>query len=287
MKKKLILGMFLLMGVFSFGETFVSAEWLSQNKNNIKIIDARGKAYKLGHIPGAIEVNWKYLSNMDAEFGSEKWGTVLEIDDLSKKLNELGIKSTDEIVVYSKTRGAWGEDARVYWTLQMAGFKNLHILDGGIEKWKSERRKTTISKTKYPEVTNSIVKWDNSRNITTDQLIKEFNDLVIIDTREEDEYLGATKFGEARGGHLKGAINIPFNLFLEKDGTLKDSKAIEKILKSKGIENKNTVKIVTYCTAGIRSAHMQVVLEKLGYNARNYDPSFYRWATLKTLKLEK
>lgn len=286
MKKKLILGIFLLMGVLSFGETFVSTEWLSQNKDNVKIIDARGKAYKLGHIPGAIEVSWKSLSDMDAEFGSEKWGTVSEVDELSKKLNALGIKSTDEIVVYSKTLGAWGEDGRVYWTLQMAGFKNLHILDGGIDKWKSENRKTTIFKTKYPEVTNSIVKWDNSRNITTDQLIKEFDDLVIIDTREKDEFLGATKFGEARGGHIKGAVNIPFNSFLEKDGTLKDPKVIEKILKSKGIHDK-TVKIVTYCTAGIRSAHMQVVLEELGYNARNYDASFYRWAALKTLELEK
>jgi len=230
-------------------------------------------------------VSWKFLSDMDAEFGSEKWGTVSEVDELSKKLNALGIKSTDEIVVYSKTLGAWGEDGRVYWTLQMAGFKNLHILDGGIDKWKSENRKTTIFKTKYPEVTNSIVKWNNSRNITTDQLIEEFDDLVIIDTREKDEYLGATKFGEARGGHIKGAVNIPFNSFLEKDGTLKDSEAIKKILRSKGI--KTTDKIVTYCTAGIRSAHMQVVLEELGYNARNYDASFYRWAALKTLELEK
>ena len=285
MRKKLILGIFLLMGVLSFCESFVSTEWLSQNKNNVKIIDARGKAYKLGHIPGSIEVSWKSLSDMDAEFGSEKWGTVSEINDLSKRLNELGIKSTDEIVVYSKTLGAWGEDGRVYWTLQMAGFKNLHILDGGIEKWKNEGGKTTFSKTKYPEVTNSIIKWNNSRVITTDQLIQEFNNLVIIDTREEDEYLGATKFGEARGGHIEGAINIPFNSFLEKDGTLKNSKDIEKILESNGIEN--TAKIVTYCTAGIRSAHMQVVLEKLGYNARNYDASFYRWAALKTLKLEK
>ncbi|OQY41106.1 MAG: hypothetical protein B6227_06225 [Fusobacteriia bacterium 4572_74] len=222
---------------------------------------------------------------MSAEFGSEKWGTVLEIDDLSKKLNKLGIKSTNEIVVYSKTRGGWGEDGRIYWSLQMAGFKNIHILDGGIEKWKSESRKTTFFKTKYPEVTNSIVKWDNSRNITTDQLIKEFSNLIIIDSREINEYLGATKFGEARGGHIPGAISIPFNLFLEKNGTLKDFKIIEKILKSKGIENKN-IKIVTYCTAGIRSAHMQVVLENLGYNARNYDTSFYRWAALKTLKIE-
>ena len=285
--KKIILGIFILIGTLSFGETFVSTEWLSKNKDNVKIIDARGKAYKLGHIPNAIETNWKFLSDMDADFGSEKWGTVLEIDELSKKLNKLGLKSTDEIVIYSKTLGAWGEDGRLYWTLKMAGFENIHILDGGIDKWKSENRKTTIFKTEYPEITNSIVKWDDSRTITTDEIIKEFDNLVIIDTREEDEYLGAIKFGEARGGHILGSINIPFNLFLENDGTLKDTKVIEKILKSKGIKSKNNMKIVTYCTAGIRSAHMQVVLEKLGYNVRNYDSSFYRWAALETLKLEK
>lgn len=37
-------------------------------------------------------------------------------------------------------------------------------------------------------------------------------------------------------------------------------------------------KIVTYCTAGIRSAYMQLILEMCGFeNSMNYDESYYRW----------
>lgn len=39
-----------------------------------------------------------------------------------------------------------------------------------------------------------------------------------------------------------------------------------------------TDNIVTYCTAGIRSAYMQLILEMCGYeNTWNYDESYYRW----------
>ena len=40
-----------------------------------------------------------------------------------------------------------------------------------------------------------------------------------------------------------------------------------------------TDKIVTYCTAGIRSAYMQLILEMCGFeNSMNYDESYYRWS---------
>ena len=36
--------------------------------------------------------------------------------------------------------------------------------------------------------------------------------------------------------------------------------------------------IITYCTGGIRSAYMQLVMEMCGFeNSENYDESFYRW----------
>jgi len=111
----------------------------------------------------------------------------------------------------------------------------------------------------------------------TEELKKELKDVKIIDTREEDEYSGATKFGEARGGHLPNAINIPFNKLYNEDGTIKSNEEIEKIMKENNIQK--TDKIVTYCTAGIRSAHMDLVLKNAGYESvRNYDSSYYEWA---------
>jgi len=115
---------------------------------------------------------------------------------------------------------------------------------------------------------------------------KTRDDLVIIDVREKKEYEGATDFGEARGGHLPGAVNLTFNQFLNEDGTLKTATQIKAILDTNGINADDD--IVTYCTAGIRSAHMQIVLTMLGYeNVRNYDASFHEWAGNPELLLEK
>lgn len=46
--------------------------------------------------------------------------------------------------------------------------------------------------------------------------------------------------------------------------------------------------IVTYCTKGIRSAHMALLLRMAGFNnVRNYDASYYEWSGDKALQVEK
>ena len=267
----------------------VDADWLNENldNENILILDARGQeAYDKGHIPGAIAVTWQNFADMSGTpADNPNWGTVLKAEELSKKLSEFGISPDKEIVVYTTTDGGWGEDGRIVWMLRRAGFENAKMLDGGFEYWKSkgyEVSKEAVEPTKA-EVT--ITKLSDDTNIETEELAKRLGELVIIDARSKEEYEGAQNYGEARGGHLPGAINIPFTEFLNKDGTLKTAKEIKAILDSKGIDKDD--EIVTYCTAGIRSAHMQIVLDMMGYNARNYDASFYVWAANQNLEVEK
>ncbi|MPM32315.1 Sulfur carrier protein TtuD [bioreactor metagenome] len=64
---------------------------------------------------------------------------------------------------------------------------------------------------------------------------------------------------------------------LNSNGTVKSQKDIEALLTSKGISKED--EIATYCTKGIRSAHMSLILNMAGYTkAKNYDASFYEWA---------
>ncbi|AMP20094.1 hypothetical protein AZF37_01890 [endosymbiont 'TC1' of Trimyema compressum] len=106
---------------------------------------------------------------------------------------------------------------------------------------------------------------------------RDLKEVQIIDTREKDEYDGAVKYGEKIGGHIPEAINIPFSTLFNDNGTLKSNSDIETILTEAGITKDK--KVVSYCTAGIRSAYMTIVLEMLGYSdSLNYDDSFYSWA---------
>ncbi|WP_353094870.1 sulfurtransferase [Tissierella praeacuta] len=268
----------------------VNADWLKENmgKENFLILDARGAdTHKKGHIPGAIAVMWQEFANMEGTPGKDSnWGTVLEPKDLSEKLSKYGITKDKEIVVYTTSPDGWGEDGRILWMLRMAGFNNTKILDGGFDFWKSKGYEVSKDDVVPTPATVTIESLDNKTNIDTEELASNLDKFVIIDVRGKDEYNGATNFGEPKGGHLPGAINIPFNEFLNKDGTLKTAKEIKDILDANGI-NKDD-EIVTYCTAGIRSAHMQIVLTMMGYDrARNYDASFYSWSGSSDLEVVK
>lgn len=274
---------------FDNNDYFTSLSWLEENidKNDkLLIIDARAeKEYKAGHIPGAINVAWQSLAKVEGKAGEKDWGTLQDKEALSDNLSKLGIKKESQVVVYANKDG-WGDDGRIVWCLQRAGI-DARMLNGGFDLWSSEKKEVTKDEPK--EIAKSDLKLDSIKpdlNISTDDLKKEYKELKIIDVRGEDEYKGATNFGEARGGHLPDAINIPFAKLYNEDGTIKSNEEIDKVMKEAGVEKSDN--IVTYCTAGIRSAHMALVLKNAGYeNVRNYDASYYEWAGDESNQVEK
>ena len=257
---------------------FVSEKWLSQNleNKNVVILDGRSeKDYKKGHIPNAINVPWQSLANMKGKAGDKGWGVALNKEELSKKLGALGIDKDTEVVTYANKDG-WGEDGRLTWELKTAGI-NSKMLDGGYDLWSEDNLPTTKEVPVVVAKNLNIENINSNTTITTEELYKNIDEYKIVDSRAKSEYDGATKYGEAVGGHIKGAISLPFNEVYNEDGTIKSEEELNKIFKDAGL--KKDQKIVTYCTAGIRSAHLALILNMLGYNAKNYDASYYEWAT--------
>ena len=257
---------------------FITANWLADNveNKNIVILDARSeKAYNKEHIPGAINVAWQSLANMKGKAGDKGWGVALNKEELSKKLEALGIDKNTEVITYANKDG-WGEDGRLTWELKTAGI-NSKMLDGGFDIWSKEGRVTTKDVPVVVSKTLNIEQINSNTTVTTENLYENMSKYTIVDARAKDEYDGATKFGEAVGGHIKGAISLPFNEVYNEDGTIKSEKELNEIFKKAGLTKEQ--EIVTYCTAGIRSAHLALILNMLGYNAKNYDASYYEWAT--------
>lgn len=274
--------------VASVSDYFVTSEYVSDNLNTLIILDARGyPAYLQGHLPGAINVQWQGLSLTEGKSGEKGWGNLLDDATLTAKLEALGIDQKKEIVVYADSPSGWGEEGRIAWSLREVGFNNVKILNGSYKLWKREGRAISIKPVVFPEKSR-ITQLKNNHELTIDtpELVNNYADFVVIDSRTPEEYKGATKFGEKRGGHLPGAVNVPFTEFMDDNGLLKPVADIEALLKKVGI-SKNTP-VVVYCTAGIRSAHMVMVLKALGYESvRNYDSSFYRWAALPSTAVDQ
>lgn len=264
----------------------VDVAWLKNNLDKVVVVDARKDGdYNAGHVPGAVNAIWQGFTNIKGQPGDPGWGVLLPKEELADKIGALGIDGSKTVVVYGQPPG-WGEEGRIVWTLKMAGLKDAMMLDGGIEAWKKAGGEISKEAVKTKAVPFSIASLDENFTATTEWISSQQSSIKIVDSRSEKEYKGATDYGEARGGHLPGAINIPFENLFNKDGTLKSSGELKAIYTAAGLSPND--EIATYCTAGIRSAYMALTMRMVGFEkARNYDPSFYEWAGNSKLSVEK
>ena len=266
----------------------VDADYLlkTRGNDNVVVIDARGSMLEEGALmyDKATVVDWTDISLL-GEFGGEDLGKLLSKDNYQEIFNILGIKENTEVLVYGFTmpNQGFGDEARVVYTFNYAGFDNIKIIDGGFDKVEQ----LGFNKNYNPETdrinVSNIVReeaQDNEKAIFTDELLSFVNsaDVQIIDTRLEAEYNGRVIYGENKAGHIPGAISIPFNSLVDEDGFIKSRAVLEEYFVNKGLD-KNKLQI-TYCTTGVRASYIAVILEELGYKVRNYEPSFARYANV-------
>ena len=266
----------------------VDADYLlkTRGNDNVVVIDARGSMLEEGALmyDKATVVDWTDISLL-GEFGGEDLGKLLSKDNYQEIFNILGIKENTEVLVYGFTmpNQGFGDEARVVYTFNYAGFDNIKIIDGGFDKVEQ----LGFNKNYNPEndrinVSNIVREeaQDNEKAIFTDELLSFVNsaDVQIIDTRLEAEYNGRVIYGENKAGHIPGSISVPFNSLVDEDGFIKSREALEEYFVSKGLD-KNKLQI-TYCTTGVRASYVAVILEELGYKVRNYEPSFARYANV-------
>jgi thiosulfate/3-mercaptopyruvate sulfurtransferase len=221
---------------------------------------------------------------MQGKPGDPGWGVLLPKDQLATKIGALGIDGRTPVIVYAEPPG-WGEDGRFAWMVQMAGIRDVRILDGGYAAWKKAGGETR--KDKPPALNHSfaISSLEGGLTATTGWIQAHMGRINIVDSRTKKEFDGATDYKEARGGHLPGAVLIAFEEMFAKDHTVKSTPELQQMFQAAGLKPED--EIVTYCTAGIRSAHMALMMRMAGFaKARNYDASFYEWAGMKQLPLE-
>lgn len=268
------------------GNLFVDANWLKANLDKVIVLDVRkAQDYQAGHIPEAINSPWQSLANMTGKSGEPGWGTILPAKELAAKLGSMGINGEKTVITYGDPPG-WGEDGRVMWVLNMAGIKNVKMLDGGWKGWQAIQGQMSKEVPTPSPVTYTFASLDQNLNVTTDYIKANQNKIKIVDVRSEKEYKGATDFGEARGGHLPGAISLPFEKMYNQNGIIKSTDELKKMFADAGLKAED--EIVAYCTKGIRSGHMAMVMRNLGFTkVRNYDASFYEWSGNASLPLEK
>lgn len=243
------------------------------------IIDARTSGYEEGHIPGAINI--KFGDFLIAKVGLKP---TVELETL---LGAKGIAREMKIVIYDNTTASWGAAGRIFWMLEYLGCTDVHIMNGGWDKWAADGKPTETTPVTLP-ATTFTAQVNSAAKATSGKIAARlFNsDFAVIDSRTDEEYMGWQLYGEARGGHIPNAEQIPYAWFYNSDKTSLGYQDLQLLLESRGITKDKEV--TAYCTAGIRSGYVYFLLRLMGYTrCSNYDASIKEWADNDDLPMEK
>ncbi len=249
--------------------SFVNTKWLSENIDNVKVIEmGHRENYNGAHIKGSVNIQINEIRTTNNGIVEQ----ILNKKSFEELMKSRGISNKDRVVIYSSK--SLTHASRLYWTLKYYGHKNIAILDGGknlIPKEDLVTEKTKINPSNYSAKINDKIVVDST------YVLKNLKNsgIILLDVRSKEEF---------ERGHIPGAINIDWNTLLNPDGTLKKTGELKSILKD---VNKDK-EIIVYCVSGTRASYMWFVLtEVLKYsNVKLFDGSMIEW-NYKKLPLEK
>jgi thiosulfate/3-mercaptopyruvate sulfurtransferase len=255
-------------------------DWLEQNIDNPKVriieVSTEPGIYERGHIKNSVKLVWHtdLVDTVNRDIISQAKFTAL--------VQKAGIDEDTTVVLYGDKNNwfaAWGA-----WIFNIYGQKDVRVLDGGRVKWEKDGRALTTAVPTF-KAGNFVAKAADKNlraTLTRDVLpvAKKERKATLIDIRSADEYSGKifapAGFQElaVRAGHIPGAINVPWGLNVNSDGTFKTVAELKKLYADKGVTGAD--QIITYCRIGERSSLTWFVLsEILGYSrVKNYDGSW-------------
>ena len=184
-----------------------------------------------------------------------------------------------------------------FWVLKYYGYKDIRLINGGRKKWLQEDRALTKDVPNYSKGNFAPNEPDSNIRVFLDEVKRAVSapELKMVDVRSPKEFTGEilappeypTEHAQ-RGGHIPGAVNIPWAQAVnDSDGTFKSTDELKQLYESKGITPDK--EIIAYCRIGERSSHTWFVLKYLlGYpKVKNYDGSWTEWGNMIANPIEK
>jgi len=250
-------------------EIVVSAEWLVDHTDDVRVVDVRD-AWEydgIGHVPGAVNVPFDAFRA--DEHGASDEGMLPGADVFASLMGEAGITRADDIVAYDDHHGVFA--ARLLVTAELYGHPRdrLHLLDGDFSAWQRARPTTTDS----PEMAGAaydVDKPEESPLVSAETVAAAIDDpdTVIVDTREDWEF---------EEGHVPGSVRLDWRELVD-DGSrgLKPDAEMRAILDERGITPDR--RVLLYCNTARRISHTYTVLRHLGYpDLAFYEGSLTEW----------
>ncbi len=279
------------MSQYAHPEYLVETDWVADHLNdpNIRIAESDEDylLYETGHIPGAVKVDWFTVLQDPVR------RDFLSKEAFEQLCAERGI-GNDTTVVFYGDKNNWFACYSL-WLFEYYGHKHCKIMNGSRAKWEREGRPLVKDVPIYPRTNYQAKDADLSVRAFRDEVFKQYEtQQPMVDVRSPKEFSGEllhmpgyAQEGAQRGGHIPGAVSIPWATAVREDNTFKSADELRDIYQGKGIAPDK--KVIAYCRIGERSSHTWFVLKYLlGYpNVKNYDGSWTEWGNLVNAPIQK
>jgi thiosulfate/3-mercaptopyruvate sulfurtransferase len=262
-------------------EMLVTTGWLAANLSEpdviVLCINSTPEFYSKGHIPGARQIKLEDIAVTRDGIPNE----LPPVEVLKHVFEAAGVSNSSRVVLYGERFNLLA--ARAYFTLDYLGVAaRAAILDGGLEKWTTERRPlstetpqaktTTLVISPRPEI---LVDTNAMRELSQ----KKPGTVTLVDARPTKEFTGEQLSEDvAKAGHIPGAKGLYWMdmLVSRQNPVLKPEAELRRMYSA--LNARSDQPLVTYCRTGMQSSFDYFVARYLGYEPSMYDGSFYEWS---------
>lgn len=279
---------------YAHPEVLVSTDWVARHLDDPKVrlveSDEDVLLYEVGHIPGAVKVDW--VADLNDPLTRDYIGR----ERLEEVLRSKGIDKDTTIVLYGDRNNWWA--TYTFWVLRLFGTPNVKILDGGRARWEDEGRELSTAVPEYPRGDIVVGNRDEAHIRAFREEVLRHVDAAgqLVDVRSPEEFRGERLHmpdypneGALRGGHIPLARNVPWGRAVDPDTHVFRSAGELRAIyeEEQGLDRSGDV--ITYCRIGERSSHTWFALKYLlGFErVKNYDGSWTEWGNSVRAPIEK
>jgi len=273
------------MGSYKYPDVLVTTDWVAQHTTDPHVrlveVDVDTSAYEKSHIRNAVAWNWT------TQLQDNVRRDLLSRQQFEELLSKSAIAQDSTVVFYGDNNNWFA--AYALWQLKYFGHKDARLMNGGRKKWELEGRPWTTEVPSFAPTEYKAGAPDESIRARRDMVFEVLDgkrSAHLVDVRSPDEFTGKViappgmSETAQRGGHIPGAVSVPWSRAANEDGTFKSFDELAELYGVQGV--KPGRETIAYCRIGERSSHTWFVLKYLlGFEqVRNYDGSWTEWGNL-------
>ncbi|GMV34809.1 MAG: sulfurtransferase [Chloroflexi bacterium CFX1] len=260
--------------------SLVSAQWLKENlrAENLIVLDASMKpvgnvvaSQAVAYIPGSLRFDF---DNDIREHNTPLPHMMPTPEFFAEEMRKLGVNKDSAIVAYDNV-GVYASP-RAWWMFRAMGHDNAAVLDGGLPAWMNAGYETSST------LAASSLRGDFASHprpeliVDSQAVLHALGDSAysVVDARSAGRFTGQEKEPREglRGGHMPGAVNLPFSE-TQVNGAMKAPSLLREMFAP--YQNK---KLIFSCGSGVTACILALAAEQAGLSdLAVYDGSWAEW----------